>query len=114
MELLQEMAAVLVGLALRLGVPIGMTALLVGFLHRLDARWRAEADRAQAVAPRAALPYPPCCELKGCTPERRAGCSALNQAAVPCWQMLRDAEGHLQERCLGCEVFRAAPVPSPV
>jgi len=39
MDALPELIAVLIGFLVRLGIPIGLTALLAWLLRRLDARW---------------------------------------------------------------------------
>jgi hypothetical protein len=43
----------------------------------------------------------------------QAECRAFANQDRPCWQVYRQADGHLQERCLGCQVFRRSPVPIP-
>jgi hypothetical protein len=63
-----EGVAVLVGLVLRLGVPLGLTALLGWWLKRLDARWQREAEAGQA-AQRIAASTTPCWEVLGCPTE---------------------------------------------
>lgn len=39
--------SVILGLILRVGIPVGITLLLGRFVHRLDARWQAEAKEIQ-------------------------------------------------------------------
>ena len=96
----------LVGLLLRLGLPILVTALVFALLHRLDKRWRDEA---------LALPVVPmgkrCWEIKGCSEEQKKNCPAPAQPNVPCWQVFRAKDGTMKEACLGCDMFRQAPVP---
>ena len=45
MEELKITAALIAGIILRIGLPIGITFLLARFLRKLDSRWREEAER---------------------------------------------------------------------
>lgn len=45
-----EIAAVLLGFLIRLGIPIGLTILLTLFLRWLDKRWQTEAEAADMAA----------------------------------------------------------------
>lgn len=99
--------AVVTGIVIRLAIPIGITALAILFLRRLDTRWQAEAKE-QLLQP--VVEKTKCWEIKGCSPERRTTCVGY-QSKEPCWQTFREENGHLQERCLGCEVFKEAPLP---
>lgn len=96
----------LLGVLLRLGIPIAVTALVLVLLHRLDKHWQEEA---------LALPVvtngKPCWEIKGCPEEQKKNCPAAAQPKTPCWQAFRTKDGALKEACLGCDVFRQAPVP---
>ena len=98
--------AVLIGILLRLIVPIALTAIVVVLLHRLDVRWQVEAEnelklRVQSVAP--------------CFKEGELYINDLNavnaESVKPCWQARRLSNGKLREQCLDCEVFREAPMP---
>jgi hypothetical protein len=121
MDALPELIAVLIGFLVRLGIPIGLTALLTWLLRRLDARWQREAQaRAREAAPsRLAGPggvagldgRRPCWEVRHCPAERRVSCPAYLHPELPCWQIFRTPAGQLQETCLGCPVFRGAPLP---
>ena len=99
--------AVVTGVVIRLAIPIGITAIAILFLRRLDTRWQTEAEEQ---LPQAVVEKTKCWEIKGCTPEMRATCAGY-RSKEPCWQALREENGHLQERCLGCDVFKDAPVP---
>lgn len=103
----------LIGISLRLAIPLGVTIILVALLRQLDARWQAEAEHAQAQLAQA--PVTPCWEAKGCSLEQRAACPAYRQS-MACWQVKRHTLGRLPEVCLECAVFRNAPavVPAPV
>jgi len=96
----------LLGILLRLGVPIAITALVLALLHRLDKRWQKEA-LALPIVPAGK----PCWEIKGCSEEKKKNCPAGAQSKAPCWQVFRTRDGVMKEACLGCEVFRQAPVP---
>lgn len=110
MEWLNPLLAVIAGLALRLAIPIAVTALAVYILHRVDERWQEEA---------AQLPAPPplekirCWEIHNCSPEKMRDCPAP-ASAEPCWQIRRLSNGYLREECLDCDVFRQAPIPAPL
>ena len=54
---------------------------------------------------------PGCWDIKNCSAEQRANCKAHAHPETPCWQLFRERDGRLQERCVGCDVFRKAPVP---
>lgn len=107
METITAVLAVITGIALRLAIPIGITAIAIFFLRRLDTRWRAEAEE-KLLLP--VVEKAQCWKTKDCKAEMRATCAGYN-SELPCWQAFREENGHLQERCLGCEVFKEAPVP---
>lgn len=96
----------LLGMLLRLGIPIIVTALLFTLLHRLDKRWQK-----QALAVPIVPAGKPCWEVKGCSEEKKKECKVFAQPNAPCWQIFRTKEGNLKEECLGCAVFRRAPIP---
>ncbi len=110
MEAITPLLAVITGFAIRLAVPILITAVAIYFLKRLDTRWQAEAEE-QLLLP--VVEKVNCWEIKGCTDAMRANCAGC-QPDQPCWQVFREENGHLQERCLGCEVFRQSPVPANI
>lgn len=97
---------IVAGLLLRLAIPIATTVLVVFVLRKLDKRWQSEADL-QAVK----VEKPECWKVKGCPPEKVANCTAA-QSTLPCWQVNRQVNGYLNERCLTCSVFIEAPVPT--
>ena len=104
---MDNILTVILGLAVRLGIPLGLTALVFFLLRRLDQRWQKEAN----VLPVVASGQKPCWEAKQCSEEKRKNCAAYGQTKVPCWQVFRAQDGVLRETCLGCDVFRQAPVP---
>jgi hypothetical protein len=97
----------LLGLLLRLGIPLGISAVLFFFLRKLDSHWQK-----QAVAAKINPPRIPCWEIKGCSEEKRVNCKAASQKEIPCWQVFRDKTGLMQEKCLDCNVFQLAPIPA--
>ena len=107
METIISLLAVITGFVLRFGIPIAITMVAIYFLRRLDARWQAEAET-ETLQPVVEKPH--CWEINNCTPEIRASCPGYLSEA-PCWQARREENGHLQEKCLGCDIFRKAPVP---
>lgn len=106
MDTINSLLAVLLGLILRLAIPIAVTAALIYLLRRLDARWQSEA---QAIPTE--VEKPKCWEINNCPPEQIKNCIAA-KSPLPCWQVYRDENGHLLEKCLDCKVFRDAPVPA--
>lgn len=97
----------LFGTLLRIGLPLVVTILVIALLRKLDKRWQKQS---------LALPVVPagtrhCWEIKGCSEEKHKGCKAATIPDVPCWQVFRSKNGTLREDCLGCDVFRQAPMP---
>jgi hypothetical protein len=108
METFISLLAVIAGLVLRLAIPIAITAVAIYVLRHLDARWQSEG------ASEASLPVvekPRCWETNNCTPEMRASCPGYLSKA-PCWQARRKENGYLQDKCLECDIFLKAPVPT--
>jgi len=106
METIISLLALIAGLLLRLAVPIALTAVLIFFLRKLDARWQAEAE-----LPQLDVQNVECWKIKECSPEQRENCVAY-QTTVPCWQAKRLPNGYLHEECLSCEIFIQAPMPT--
>jgi hypothetical protein len=106
METFTSLLALLTGLIVRLAIPLAVTALLIILLRKLDARWQKEAQR-----PMPMLQKSECWKIKGCSSEQRANCIGA-KSPLPCWQAYRLPNGHLNEKCLTCEVFITAPVPT--
>jgi len=107
MDTLAPLLAVITGFALRLAIPIAITAVAIYFLRRLDTRWQAEAEE-QLLLP--AIEKPKCWEIHNCPPKNYQSCPGYH-SKQPCWQAFRAENGYLQERCLGCDVLKKAPVP---
>lgn len=116
MEWLETIVALFTIALLRLGIPIGLTALLVWSLKKLDAHWQAQATRQRNPAPAQSDPPPrmPCWKQRNCPPEQRERCPAFARQNMPCWQVFRGGNGHLKETCFSCPVFRGFPAPTAV
>ena len=110
METIFPILAVITGIALRLAIPIVITAIAIYFLRRLDTRWQAEAEE-QLLLP--VVEKAKCWEIKGCTEKMKENCNGF-KSGQPCWQAFREENGYLKERCLGCEVFTTAPIPTNI
>ena len=108
-------AAIILGMFLvRLAVPLAVVMLVGYWLHRLDAKWQAEA-MAEWEASRT-QPEPlqskflerlnqPCWLVKGCDAATRSRCPAAQQPHLPCWLAWRNADGRLPESCYQCQIF---------
>lgn len=103
--------AVVMGLTLRFGIPLLLTALAAWGLRRLDQHWQlqAEHNRPAPLGLGAAVAEVRCWETSVCPPEKRDGCPAYSRPETPCWQVLRELNGFLPKDCLRCEVFLNAP-----
>ena len=99
--------AFVIGVFLRLMVPLTVTALVVFLLHRLDVRWQAEAEKEHAALVKNNMP---CWKEEGLSIDEIMVRAAKDEQ--PCWQTHRLANGYLREACLDCEVFLAAPAPA--
>jgi hypothetical protein len=106
METISVIFAFITGLFMRLAIPIAGTLILIYLLRRLDAYWQAEAEQAPVN-----LEKIECWKSKGCSEEQRKTCTAAS-SPLPCWQVHRQSNGYLQEKCISCEVFRTAPIPA--
>ena len=95
--------------ALRIGIPILVTTLIVLWLKELDLRWREEASLEPEEEAQTA-----CWELRHCPPQLLKSCPAYADKTTPCWQVFRTQDGKLKEACLSCAIFRNAPAPVTV
>jgi hypothetical protein len=112
---LREIGLMVAGVLLRIGVPLAVTALLAWLLRRLDERWQHHAAAQRADMPAARFPgvVEKCWDAKNCLPEKRDKCPAYANPKTPCWQVFRGKDRLLRESCLGCAIFRRAPVGLP-
>jgi hypothetical protein len=97
---------IIVGLLLRLAIPILGTLLLVFFLRKLDAGWQAEAERHNQ-----AMEKSECWKINGLATQQTENTKA-DESSLPCWQANRLPNGYLRDECLSCQVFTEAPVPT--
>jgi hypothetical protein len=98
--------AVLIGLGLRLAVPVLITVLVVFALGRLDRHWQTEARNVPLQVEK-----PKCWKTQGCSPAQQKACAG-RMSPLPCWQVFRLPSGYLDEKCLGCPVLLQAPLPA--
>jgi hypothetical protein len=105
-----KVLTILLGLTLRILLPVGLTVLVILIFRRLDRHWQKDAR---------ALPVlnwtdRPCWQVKGCQPGNRVSCPAAAHPERPCWQVFRTKDGVMKEDCLTCDVFRRAPAPASI
>jgi hypothetical protein len=106
METFPSVLAILLGLLIRLAIPIAGTCILIYFLRKLDAHWQAEAQLNPPSTQKVE-----CWKVKGCPPDQQKNCVAAS-SSLPCWQAFRQPNGYLREGCISCEVFINAPIPA--
>jgi len=110
---MNETAVILIGLAVRFGIPVVLTILGIVILHRLDQQWRAsaQAHRSQMVDAGLTPRNTGCWNVMHCSEEKKATCKAYASQNLPCWQIFRSKDGEMQDRCLVCKLFTQAPIP---
>ena len=106
METLTSLLTLIFGLLLRLAIPLVGTIILVYLLRKLDADWQTEAELAPLPAKQVE-----CWKIKGCSEDQRKHCIGA-ASSLPCWQVYRQPNGYLQEKCISCDVFINAPIPA--
>ena len=111
MENFNALINIIAGLLIRIGIPLAATTGVIILLRKLDNRWKVEAVESIRV-PQVSTPSKPCWEVNNCSPEVKKNCQALKNPNIPCWQFFRTDQGILKEKCLGCDVFRLAPLPT--
>lgn len=97
----------ILGLVVRLGIPLLATMLIVYGLRKLDMRWQKEAETERNLLIR---DEEPCWKEQGLTLEEIK--ARAEASGKPCWQIHRLSNGYLREACLDCEVFINAPAPA--
>ena len=98
---------------LRFGAPLLITISICWVLQKLDNRWKKDSERVQESVSISKLTTIMKCWLHHeCPKKQRMACLAYQDPDKPCWQHFRKADGHLQNRCIGCAVFRSTPAPS--
>jgi len=116
---MDELIATLVvigGLLLRIGIPVGVTAILVFALRRLDQRWQneAEQDVPLEIGQISLFSQFQCWITHSCPQESLDKCPAYLENKKPCWQVFRNGAGELSQKCLDCPVFGNVPAGIPV
>lgn len=115
MEGLIGTGAVILGLLLRFGIPILVTAFFIWLLRRMDERWQREGRQTEVPGTQEHPLFSNlrCWILHDCTPEQRERCPAFLEAVRPCWQVHRNGNGGMKEECFDCEIFQSAPILVP-
>ena len=90
--------------ALRLGVPLAITGLVVYLFKKMDEKWEAESQSHPTIVEisQAASVRKPCWEDKGCSPDNRAQCPACRLTDIPCWLARLRQEYRLPVECTNC------------
>jgi hypothetical protein len=105
---IKEITFLILGLVVRLGIPLGLTLLLIRWLGCLDARWREEARHEAQLLSSGTPCNPGCWLVKRCLLEQIVKCPAFARKETPCWQVFRQKNGALRESCLSCVLFKTA------
>lgn len=120
-----QTAAVVGMFVLRLGVPVAITVAVSYWLHRLDAKWKAEAlarkaDTVVAAKQEIGAFKPalatfkaidqPCWLFNNCGEAAYSQCAAHDSPDLPCWMARLRAESRLPSGCPQCELFNAGSV----
>jgi len=99
---LKVITNVILGLIIRIGLPVILSIGILYVLKQLDKRWQKE----QFPLPVIASNYKACWKVNNCSDEKRKDCPAFQHPEVPCWQAVKSHTGLLKENCVGCNVFR--------
>jgi hypothetical protein len=94
-----EMITFILGMVLRIGIPVAVTFLLVWLFHRLDARWQSQAEQGEMPSAPRWVANRGCWELNNCSQENQGKCPAFAHPEMPCWQVFRSGDGTLREKC---------------
>jgi hypothetical protein len=108
MEELITVLTIIIGVLLRIAIPIAVTLSFIKLLKWLDERWQLEAEEGATVVK---VGNVGCWDINNCSAEQRVGCQAYANPDKPCWQVFREKNGRLQERCIGCDIFKHTPEP---
>lgn len=102
-----EVAAVLLGFLLRLGIPIVLTVVLAVLLKRLDKRWQSQAEKERAeiqIMVQSGQRRRPCWDIYNCPESMKKECRAYANQDTPCWEVFR-TDGRLKPACRNCKVL---------
>jgi hypothetical protein len=108
----------LFGFILRIGIPLGLTLGVGWYLHRLDARWREEAEQNEAKRGQRIFiesadriqSSERCWQYYDCPKDQLKSCPAFRQTDTPCWEVFR-LNGSLNMKCQKCAYRNRALVP---
>jgi hypothetical protein len=109
MDELITVLALILGVLLRVAIPLAVTFTFIKLLKWLDERWQHEAELKGIKV--AAVGNTGCWDINNCPEGDRAKCRAYANPDKPCWQVFREKDGRLQERCIGCDIFKHSPKP---
>ena len=113
METFSGMLTIAGWFLIRFAVPLVVTIVICWVLHKLDKRWLKDSEAKQGSDHMRNLTTIMNCWLyHDCPKKQRSQCLAYQNPDIPCWQQFRKDDGYLQNRCVGCAVFRSAPAPS--
>ena len=107
---MNTLSSLLLGLSVRILLPVSVTLVAIFLLRRLDRHWKREALSLPVIN----RSSKPCWAVKGCSPAERKACPAAASPDTPCWQIFRTKDGVMKEDCLTCDVFRQAPAPERI
>ena len=112
MDTSQGLVLAIAWVLLRFGLPVLGTGLIIYIFSLLDSNWKKEALAVKKdLVSEEVIPLMKCWVFNDCPPEKRRDCPAYQEKYIPCWQLFRDVNDNLQEKCLDCTVFRTAPIP---
>lgn len=57
-----------------------------------------------------AAPAGHCWDVRGCSESARSKCPASQHPELSCWQARLDAEGHIPDDCVSCDIFQRYPL----
>ena len=109
MEWLPTTLAMILGILLRIAVPIIVTILFVYLLKKLDERWKSESDIGTGQADQSGNIG--CWDVNNCPAEKRVGMQGLPKPGHPLLAGVPGRKWQITRSCIGCDVFRHAPVP---
>lgn len=92
-----------IGILLRLLIPIAITTVVAWFFFRLDARWQKDSMRKQSsqILSIKVDPSTKCWEVMDCQTGKRGQCPAFGNQEEACWEKF-SVGGVLANKCLAC------------
>lgn len=96
----------------RFGIPVLLTVGICKLFKGIDARWISEGETyKEKMGLKSLGPAVRCWVFNDCEEFQKINCPAYQNQDVPCWQHFRSGNGELRQGCLGCGVFKSAPIP---